>query len=212
MKEDFWHDKWERNDIGFHETSGNSLLIEFFPRLDLSSSGRIFLPLCGKTKDIAWLLQQNISVVGCELSEDAVRQLFIEMSVAPKIREVGSLKCYSSLNIDIFVGNIFELSREELGPVAAIYDRAALVALPTDIRERYVRHLLDITQVAPQLLISFQYEQARMPGPPFSVGSHLIYEYYDADYDLQVLTVRDVVGGLKGKVPAREEAWLLIPK
>ncbi|AWF80636.1 thiopurine S-methyltransferase [Microbulbifer sp. A4B17] len=212
MKEEFWHDKWERNDIGFHEASGNSLLNEFFTELSLSPGDRIFLPLCGKTKDIAWLLKQEISVVGCELSEGAVEQLFNEMSVVPKVNQIGKLKCYSSENIDIFVGNIFDLSREELGPVTAVYDRAALVALPGDTRVQYVKHLLDITQIAPQLLISFQYEQALMAGPPFSVGSRLIYEYYDAYYCLQALTTRTVVGGLKGKVPAREEAWLLTPK
>lgn len=212
MKEEFWHDKWKRNDIGFHEAAGNSLLTEFFSSLSLSPGDRIFLPLCGKTKDIAWLLEQNISVVGCELNEGAVKQLFSEMAVIPQVSQVGNLKCYSGANIDIFVGNIFDLGREELGPVVAIYDRAALVALPSDIREQYVRHLMTITQVAPQLLVSFEYEQTQMPGPPFSVGSRLIYEYYDADYSLQVLATRDVVGGLKGKVPAREEAWLLTPK
>ncbi|WP_445357990.1 thiopurine S-methyltransferase [Microbulbifer sp. ANSA005] len=212
MKEEFWHDKWKRNDIGFHEAAGNSLLTEFFSSLSLSPGDRIFLPLCGKTKDIAWLLEQNISVVGCELNEEAVKQLFSEMAVIPQVSQVGNLKCYSAANIDIFVGNIFDLGREELGPVVAIYDRAALVALPSDIREQYVRHLMAITQVAPQLLVSFEYEQTQMPGPPFSVESRLIYEYYDADYSLQVLATRDVVGGLKGKVPAREEAWLLTPK
>ncbi|WP_444930335.1 thiopurine S-methyltransferase [Microbulbifer sp. SSSA002] len=212
MKAEFWHDKWKRNDIGFHEGAANSLLTEFFPKLCLSPGDRIFLPLCGKTRDIAWLLGQNIAVVGCELSEAAVKQLFNELAVTPQISQVGRLKCYSATHIVIFVGNIFDLQRAELGPVAAVYDRAALVALPEETRKRYVKHLQDITQIAPQLLITFQYDQAQMPGPPFAVGRDLVDEYYAVNYNLQALTARAVVGGLKGKVPASEEAWLLTPQ
>ncbi|MCO1334059.1 thiopurine S-methyltransferase [Microbulbifer sp. OS29] len=212
MKEEFWHDKWQRDDIGFHEISGNTLLTEFFPKLSLSPGDRIFLPLCGKTRDIGWLLEQEAAVAGIELNEKAVDQLFSEMNIIPKVERVGKLSCYSASNIDIFVGNIFDLNKDVLGHVGAIYDRAALVALPEDIRYQYVRHIIDITQLAQQLLISFEYEQSLMPGPPFSVGSRQLYEYYDIEYDVKMLTTREITGGFKNRVPAREEAWLLTPK
>lgn len=136
MDADFWHDKWDNNQIGFHQADGNPLLVKHFPALALQTGARVFVPLCGKTRDIAWLLAQGCRVVGAELSERAVQQLFAEMDVVPDVTEVGRLTRYTAEGIDVFVGDIFDLDKAVLGPIDAVFDRAALVALPQDMRVR----------------------------------------------------------------------------
>ena len=209
MDAHFWHQKWEQNDIAFHERDTNPFLIKYFDLLSLSKNNRVFLPLCGKTLAIHWLLSNGYRVVGSELSEIAIKQLFSELAIEPKTKAINEIRCYSADNIDIFVGDIFDLSRGVLGRVDAIYDRAALVALPETMRNRYTAHLMEITDRAPQLLICLDYDQSLLDGPPFSVTETEVHQYYQDSYDLTALASVDVVGGLKGKCPAKENVWLL---
>jgi thiopurine S-methyltransferase len=209
MDAHFWHQKWEQNDIAFHERDTNPFLVKYFDLLSLSKNNRVFLPLCGKTIAIHWLLSNGYRVVGSELSEIAIKQLFSELAIEPKIKAINEIRCYSADNIDIFVGDIFDLSRGVLGRVDAIYDRAALVALPETMRNRYTAHLMEITDIAPQLLICLDYDQSLLDGPPFSVTETEVHRHYQDSYDLTALASVDVVGGLKGKCPAKENVWLL---
>ncbi|MCK9636731.1 MAG: thiopurine S-methyltransferase [Methylobacter tundripaludum] len=209
MEASFWHQKWERGDIGFHETEVNPFLIEHFEKLNPAKGSRVFLPLCGKTRDITWLLACGYRVVGAELSELAVNDLFKELGLEPEISKIGELARYSAKGIDILVGDIFDVSAEYLGPLSAIYDRAALVALPAGIREQYALHLMNITGAAPQLLISYEYNQLLMAGPPFSVNEHEVKQHYGSTYQLKPVERKNVEGGLKGKVDTIEIAWLL---
>ena len=209
MEADFWHRKWETNEIGFHEGAPNALLVKYFGELGLAPGSRVFVPLCGKTRDLAWLLAEGYRVVGVELSELAVRQWFDESGVTAEVSQQGPLKCYSAPGVDIFVGDIFELSREVLGAVDAVYDRAALVALPRDVRERYVRHLRAITRDAPQLLICFEYDQTLMEGPPFSISDEEVRQHYGDACEPGLRERKEVAGGLKGVCAARENVWVL---
>ena len=209
MNADFWLQRWQRHEIGFHDAEVNHFLAEHFAKLQLAKRSRVFLPLCGKTRDGAWLLAQGYRVAGAELSEIAITELFDELDTKPQVAKVGELLHYSASDIDIFVGDIFNLSTAVLGSVNAIYDRAALVALPAPMRAQYAAHLMQITQNAPQLLISYEYNQSMMDGPPFSVDEDEIRKLYGAHYQLQCLASRDVPGGMKGKVPSIEAAWLL---
>ena len=209
MEHAFWHDKWHRNEIGFHNSEAHPLLVKHLSQLNLAKGHRIFLPLCGKTLDIAYLLGLGYRVVGAELSELAVQQLFEQLGVEPHIEQRAAVQRYSADGIDIFVGDIFALTAETLGPVDAIYDRAALVALPERMRGQYTSHLVSITGAAPQLLITFDYDQALLPGPPFCVSAHEVAQRYRGAYDLQQLASVPVTGGLKGQCPADEVVWLL---
>lgn len=209
MEADFWRQKWEKGDIAFHLSEVNSLLVAHFDKLNLPSGSRVFLPLCGKTRDFAWLLANGYRVVGAELSEIAISELFSELGVQPEIVRFGNLAHYSAPNIDIFVGDIFDVSAEVLGPVDAIYDRAALVALPASMRKQYSAHLINVTAVAPQLLITFEYDQSLMDGPPFSISEEEVAQHYGDAYQLISLDSQNVAGGLKGKVAATERVWLL---
>jgi thiopurine S-methyltransferase len=209
MEASFWHQKWEKGDIGFHESEANPLLTEHFEKLNLEKGSRIFLPLCGKTRDFAWLLSCGYRVVGAELSELAISRLFNDLGIEPKISRVGELVHYGGLNIDIFVGDIFDVSAEVLGAVDAIYDRAALVALDANTRNPYISHLMKITGAAPQLLIVCEYDQSLMDGPPFSINQDEVEKHYEAAYYLNPVERKHVIGGLKGKVAAIETVWLL---
>jgi len=177
----------------------------------LPAGSRVFVPLCGKTRDIAWLLLQGCNVAGIELSELAVQQLFAELGMTPTVTGIGALQRYSAAGLEVFVGDIFALTAEQLGAVDAIYDRAALVALPPAMRERYARQLMALTGTAPQLLLCFEYEQELMPGPPHSVSLEEVCQHYNAAYRVKLAHVRSVAGGLKGTIPANEMAWLLLP-
>lgn len=209
MDANFWHQRWEKNDIAFHESTANPLLVKYFKDLSLVKGSRVFLPLCGKTLDISWLLSKGYRVAGAELSKIAIEQLFTELGIEPEISRIGGIDHYSAKNIDIFVGDIFDMSSKILGPVHAIYDRAALVALPEEIRNRYTAHLTEMTNKAPQLLICYEYDQSLMEGPPFSISNEEVNQLYRESYDLILIESTNVPGGLKGKCAAKENVWLL---
>jgi thiopurine S-methyltransferase len=209
MDADFWKRVWAEGEIGFHESKPNPLMVAHYDGLTLEDGSRVFLPLCGKTLDIAWLLAKGYRVVGVELSKLAIEQLFIALGVEPEVTECGRASRYSATNIELFVGDIFSLSSEDIGTVDAIYDRAALVALPKEMRNRYTRHLLDITGTAEQLLITFEYDQTQMDGPPFSLNSDEVNRHYGDVYNVRLLESIPIPGGLKGKCAATEHIWLL---
>lgn len=212
MEKDFWHRRWEKNEIGFHEAQPNELLVKHCAQLGLSDDDRVFLPLCGKTTDIDWLLAQGYQVVGIELNQSAVEQLFDRLNITPDKTDINQdVSCYQSENLTIFQGDIFELGRNELGSVDAIYDRAALVALPDELRTQYARHLLTLCPKTPQLLIVFEYDQNQMDGPPFSVSVSDIEKIYQSHYTITQCQTRQVPGGVR-QVPAQETAWLLSPR
>ena len=212
MDAEFWHNKWKKNELGFHESKANALLVENFSRLSMQQSSRIFLPLCGKTLDVAWLLAEGYHVLGCELSRVAVEQLFTSLGIKPTRVKFNSIERFSAANIDIYVGDIFKLSSADIGNVDAVYDRAALVALPEQIRNNYVPHVIKLTSLAPQLLISYEYDQRVMNGPPFSVSNDEVSDRYQADYQLILLKSISVPGGLRGKCAATENVWHLSSK
>jgi thiopurine S-methyltransferase len=212
MDPNFWHQRWEKNEIAFHEVKAHPFLVKHCQDLLLPKGRRIFVPLCGKTLDISWLISKGYCVAGAELSPLAIEQLFMELGMQPEISQVEALEHWSAKQIDIFVGDLFELSRTVLGPVDAVYDRAALVALPEHMRTRYAVHLVEITHRVPQLLICYDYDQRLRDGPPFAVSNGEVHRHYAHQYEVTLLDSAEVLGGLKGTCPATENVWLLRPK
>lgn len=212
MEATFWHQRWADNEIGFHASEVNPHLLAHWSTLALPAQSRVLVPLCGKTLDIGWLLSQGYRVVGAELSQLAVEQLFKQLGLDPSITVEGELSHYQSGALDIWCGDIFALSGASLGPVDAIYDRAALVALPAPMRSRYCQHLLDISSAAPQLLLCFEYDQSKMPGPPFSVNEDEVRRHYGGAYRVELLSRSAVAGRLKDQVQASETVWRLQPE
>jgi len=159
MQHEFWHGKWERGETGFHQPEANPLLVAHIGALGLKAGAHVFVPLCGMTLDIPWLRDQGYRVSGVELSKTGVEALFAAMNVTPEVTALGALTRYRADGVDVFVGDVFDVTADALGKVDAIYDRAALVALPDEMRRRYSAHLRHITENAPQFLITFDYDQ-----------------------------------------------------
>ena len=191
MEHSFWHRRWQKNEIGFHESEPNKLMVRSIDALKLAPNSVVFLPLCGKTLDIGWLLSQGHQVVGIELEVLAVEQLFKQLDRVPEIQVINDdLTCYQGENITIYHGDILTLSKQQLGPEDAIYDRAAMVALPAEMRTKYCRHMLTIRPAINQLLIVFEYDQNQLTGPPFAISKSDIQSYYGQDYGVNLLDQR----------------------
>ncbi len=212
MEHDFWISKWHNNEIAFHEAQGNPFLVKHHSFLASSDSPRVFVPLCGKTRDIHYLISQGYEVVAAELSELAITQLFDELGEEPEITPNGEHKQYHIPGLTVFVGDIFTLTPGQVGNITGIYDRAALIALPEGMRTAYTEKLMSLTGKARQLLICVDYDQQIMPGPPFSIPQSTVHSLYDADYDISLKESENIEGGLKGKAPANNEVYTLTPK
>lgn len=209
MEEEFWQKRWRENQIGFHEGQPNDLLVAHFASLGLKKGSRVFVPLCGKAVDLDWLVGQGFKVVGVEFNQQAIQEVFTRLGLEPVISQQGPLGHFAADGIDLFVGDVFALTPGMLGPVDAIYDRAALVALPHESRVRYAQHMVSITQIAPQLAITFDYEQEHMTGPPFSVPAADIRSLYQEAYEIVSVATRPVEGPIAQRVEADEAAWVL---
>jgi thiopurine S-methyltransferase len=169
MEPNFWHQRWQQNQIGFHQGEVNPYLCKYWGLLGVPAPARILVPLCGKSLDLLWLVQQGYQVEGVELSELAVRAFFDEQGLTPRQRRQGEWQVWESDNLRLWCGDFFKLSAAQLGPIDAVYDRAALIALPAAMRQAYARHMQSLVGAVPHLLITLDYPQARMDGPPFSV-------------------------------------------
>ena len=170
MQPDFWLERWQRNEIGFHQPAPHRALARHWASLGLPRGSRVLVPLAGKSSDMLWLAAAGHHVVGIELAELAVRAFFDENALMPKITDHGGLQCFSVEGLDLWCGDVFAIGTTEVGRVAAVFDRAALVALPPELRQRYVAHLDAITPPGTRtLLITMEYSQTEMPGPPHAV-------------------------------------------
>ncbi len=181
MQAEFWLERWEKREIGFHQVEINRFLEQYWATLELAKNSTVLVPLCGKSKDMRWLLQQGHHVLGVELSEAAVQEFFEEWDVQPQINRKGSFTCYSAEHIEILVGDFFVLTAEDVQKVSGVYDRASLVALPSDIRQAYVKLLGEILPVKAQtLLISFEYQLGARNGPPFSIDVDAVKNLFES--------------------------------
>ena len=194
MKKDFWLERWERKETGFHQNEINPYLRQYWQDLHLASDSAVFVPLCGKSNDLLWLRKQGHPVLGIELSAIAAQAFFDENGYTPHRAASGGFDCYEADGIRILCGDFFDLRKGDLAEVGAVYDRASLVALPPDMRERYVRHLVSILPSATQiLLITFDYPQPEMPGPPFAVSRGEVEALYRACAEVRQLAQLDVL-------------------
>nr|WP_136251796.1 thiopurine S-methyltransferase [Ningiella ruwaisensis] len=213
MDPEFWHRRWAKNEIGFHESEGSKLLKQHFSNWHLPENAKVFVPLCGKTRDIGWFLSHGIEVVAIELNRDAVDALFKELGVTPEIEYVSKDKSelirYRVRDLTVYVGDFFALSEQDIGPVDGVYDRAALVALPEALRRKYSQHLSDITNKASQFLVCYDYDQSLLNGPPFSVFEEEVNMLYSGDFSITQLYRARVEGGFRGESEVFEAVYLL---
>ena len=194
METGFWHNRWEKNLTGFHLDEVNPHLRENWSVLNLPAGSRVFVPLCGKSLDLIWLAEQGYQVVGVELSPLATEAFFSENKLTTEHGQVGGLELWQSEKISLFCGDFFDLTAEILGQVDAVYDRASLIALPPAMRQDYAKKMTELAQSAPKLLVTLEYDQSKMDGPPFSVSEDEVQALYEANYQVKQLTAQDVLG------------------
>jgi thiopurine S-methyltransferase len=183
MDADFWLRLWERDQTPrFHGAAPNPLLTRTFPALALPPGSRLFVPLCGRTADIGWLTGQGHRVVGAELSPLATSLLFADLGLTPEVRPAGRLSRHAAGAVEVFVGDVFDLTADLVGPVDAVWDRAALIALPGPVRRRYAPHVTGLAGGARQLLAVYERGGDPESGPPFPVGGDEVARLYGDRY------------------------------
>ena len=195
MNSTFWHDRWARNQIGFHLPEVNPYLQRHWPGLGLAGGVGVLVPLCGKSLDLVWLANQRHRVLGVELSEKAIEEFFQEQRLVAHVSQRGSFKVYQAGAIELWCGDFFALTASDVADCTALYDRAALIALPATMRERYAAHLQQILPQGVQgVLITLDYDQAQIPGPPFAVGDDEVQRLLSGAWQVQMLEEQDVLG------------------
>jgi thiopurine S-methyltransferase len=194
MKKEFWLERWEKAEIGFHQDELNLYLRLYWQELQLARDSVVFVPLCGKSRDMLWLREQGHHVFGVELSAIAVQAFFNENGRIPQHTTSNRFDCYEENDIRILCGDFFDLTMDDLANVVAVYDRASLIALPPEMRERYVLHLVNILPPATQiLLITVDYPQPEMQGPPFSVAAAEVEALFREHGHVRLLAQPDVL-------------------
>lgn len=194
MTPDFWHDRWQRGETGWHLDEINLHLQAHWPRLGVAPRRGVLVPLCGKSMDLLWLASQGYRVLGVELSPIAVEALFRDQGLIPEVTEEPPFRRYRVDKLEVLCGDFFDLGPAHLGGVEAVYDRASLIALPPETRERYAGHLIGLLAPAtPVLLITLDYDQDQMAGPPFAVASAEVMDLFGERFEIEPLASVDVL-------------------
>jgi thiopurine S-methyltransferase len=195
MQPEFWHKRWTSNQIGFHLPQVNPYLQRYWPQLGLDDGTRVLVPLCGKSLDLLWLGKCGHEVLGVELSEKAVEDFFHEHQLDPYVSDQGPFTVYRAGTIEIWCGDFFDLTPGDVADCAALYDRAALIALPPKMREQYAAHLNRILpKDASGLLVTLDYDQTQKDGPPFAVLDDEVQRLFGSAWSLKILEDQDVLG------------------
>ncbi|MER1966903.1 thiopurine S-methyltransferase [Castellaniella sp. GW247-6E4] len=194
MDKDFWQQRWRQGQTGFHQTRVMPLLQKHWPALCLPADSRVLVPLAGKSLDVAWLAEQGHRVLAIELSTIAVEQFFTEHGLTPSIHDSILGRHYVAGRIEFICGDIFDLDAATLAECTGCYDRAALIALPADMRRHYVAHVYGgLPPGCRGLLLTLDYPQAQMDGPPFAVSDEEVQRLYTPGWRIDRLETRDIL-------------------
>jgi len=186
MDTDFWHERWQANQIGFHQDGINVCLERFWPKLEEGHGKRVFVPLCGKSHDMRWLLQQGYKVIGNELSPLAVEAYFSEHALTAEKQQAPHYTRWRHGDIEILCGDFFRLNSSDVGRIDAFYDRASLIALTPAQRPVYAKQLADLLgKGTPGLLVTLDYNQLEMSGPPFAVSAAEVERLFSSHFEIR---------------------------
>ncbi|MBF8731322.1 thiopurine S-methyltransferase [Pseudomonas guariconensis] len=193
MEPAFWHKRWADNQIGFHQAQVNPYLQTYWPALGLAQGSRVLVPLCGKSLDLAWLARQGYQVLGVELSRRAVEDFFNDHGLVPQVTQQGVFEVWRSGDVELWCGDFFALTAQDVGDCVGLYDRAAVIALPPVMRERYLTLLSRLLPDACKgLMVTLDYDQARLDGPPFSVADDEVRAGF-AGWQVETLEEREII-------------------
>lgn len=195
MQPEFWLDRWQNDQLGWHMDQVNPHLPQHLDQLALSPGKRVFVPLCGKSLDMLWLQQTHgLEVIGVDLAEKCCEVFFADHDLNPEVSREGQFIRYQSPGITLWCGDVFDLTPEHLGRIDAVWDRAALVALPPGMRKAYAGQLLALTPNRPPVLCwTLEYDQAERNGPPFSVELSEVEQLFGKQYRIATLTHQDAM-------------------
>ena len=192
MDPNFWLERWQKNEIGFHANDVQPALVKHWPKLKLVLGTNVLVPLCGKSIDMVWLVEQGHKVIGAELSELAIDAFFAEQKLMPAVTAVAGFVVKSAGPYELWCGDFFALPKASIKPITAIYDRAALVAMPPALQPKYAAKLVDLAEPNTQiLLIGLDYNTVEIQGPPFSTPQAQVRSLFENNFDIAVLDVRD---------------------
>lgn len=195
MDHGFWQQRWNENQIGFHQSDLNAHLLREWPQLGVPDEATVFVPLCGKSRDLLWLRKRGHHVVGVEWSPTAVEAFFEENGIAATRDTVRGIVRWRAEGLTVYCGDYFALDRDHLVGATAVFDRAALIALPPETRRAYAEHMLALTPPGTRmLLVTLQYADGALPGPPFSVPESDVRAYYGAAADVAALQEEPATG------------------
>ena len=194
MEPAFWQKRWADNQIGFHQAQVNPYLQQYWPTLQLAPGSRVLVPLCGKSLDLAWLAGQGYRVLGVELSRRAVEGFFREHGLEAEVRQQGAFEVWRSGDVALWCGDFFALRAEDVGDCVGLYDRAAVIALPVQMRAAYMQALSALLPAGCRgLLVTLDYDQSLLAGPPFSVGDEELRQGF-AGWRVDELEVVQMIG------------------
>lgn len=194
MDREFWLGRWREGRTNFHQNQVMPLLRKHWPTLQLAPGTRVLVPLCGKSLDMSWLASQGHGVLGVEVSGLAVEQFFDEHGLTPLTHESSQGRHYVAGDVEIICGDIFDIDEKTFSSCQAVYDRAALIALPEDMRGAYVSHVYNaLPEGCDGLLITLDYPQVQMDGPPFSVSDNEVQALFTARTRASEIERRDIL-------------------
>lgn len=199
---------WASGVVGFHQTEINAFLRKHWQALNLKGDEAVLVPLCGKSLDMLWLQAQGHEVLGIELSQKALDEFLTENQIQAQPIQHDQFCGYELGAMTLLCGDFFKLTTEDCSQIKAVYDRAAIVALPPEMRQAYVKHLLEILSKGTQMLmVTMEYDQSKMSGPPFSVPPAEVNNLF-ANF-ASVECIAEVSASRKGHEMV-ERVWLMV--
>ena len=194
MEADYWKDRWLRGDTGWHRQEVMPLLQKHWPALKPAAGSQVLVPLSGKTLDMPWLAAEGHRVLGIEISAVGIAAFFAEHGLQDDAIDTADGPLHRAGNIAILEADVFEVDAAALNEVALVYDRAALIALPPALRQRYVDTLYARLPAGTRaLLITLEYPQTQKAGPPFSVSEDEVHRLFGPAWDVTLLERRDIL-------------------
>jgi len=218
MKPESWIERWKTGRTGFHLSHTNPWLEKCWAQVAAPAGSTVFVPLCGKSLDLLWLRDQGYQVIGVEISQLAVGGFFAENGMQPRVDHIENFERWRCDGITLLVGDFFNLDSGMLADVASVYDRASLIALPVEMRRKYVEKKRELFASAlPTLLITLEYDQQQMSGPPFCVDLSEVEVLYRQRFRISRIISEDILDAephfkSKGLTSLIENVYLLQPK
>lgn len=211
MEQQYWSERWQTGQTGFNLGRPHDLLTKHHDLI--AKAHRVYVPLCGKAKDLIWLRDHGHDVTGSEIVPQAIAQLMADEALLPTHTRRGAFKLHITPKLTVLEGDAVAIDVDVAGSFDAVYDRAAFVALPPEMRAGYVKSLLRVLKPGGHIfLIGFLYDQQKLAGPPFAADEALVRAAF-AGCDVRVVDERAEEAGPRfvaaGVVDVKEIAFVI---